>query len=99
MVEVAVGDGDGVPRILGVNHHPEIVNRQRQISLLEKKRARGGVNETWFNERWAVLTGQIDDESDDRLLHLTSDYTLMGPIRAALRRDVRLRATAVGAGV
>lgn len=99
MVEVAGGDGDGVPRILGVNHHPEIVNRQRQIALLEKKRARGGVNETWFNERWAVLTGQVDDDSDDRLLHLTSDYTLMGPIRAALRRDVRLRATAVGAGV
>ena len=31
-----------VPRILGVNHHPEIVNRQRQLALLEKKRARGG---------------------------------------------------------
>ena len=96
MVEVAgaKSDADGVPRILGVNHHPEIVNRQRQVALLEKKRARGDVDDTWFNERWAVLTGQVKDESDDRLVHLTSNYTLMGPIRAALHRDVRRRAEA-----
>lgn len=90
---------DAMPRILGVNHHPEIVNRQRQIALLEKKRARGGVNETWFNERWAVLTEQVEEESDDRLLHLTSNYTLMGPIRAALQREVQRKAEAVGVGV
>ena len=41
MVEVVGTEADGIPRILGVNHHPEIVNRQRQIALLEKKRARG----------------------------------------------------------
>ena len=94
MVEVADETGSGMPRILGVNHHPEIVNRQRQIALLQKKRARGGVNEAWFNERWAVLTGQVEDESDDRLLHLTSHYTLMGPVRAALHRAVRFRVNA-----
>jgi hypothetical protein len=99
MVEVAGATGDGVPRILGVNHHPEIVNRHRQIALLEKKRARGGVNETWFNERWAALTGQVEDDADDHLLHLTSNYTLMGPIRAALHREVQLRAAALGVGV
>jgi len=99
MVE-ALGPGDdSVPRILGVNHHPEIVNRQRQIALLEKKRARGDVNETWFNERWKVLTEQVEEEPDDRLLHLTSNYTLMGPIRAALAREVRLRAEALRVGV
>ncbi len=92
MVEAAGTADDGVPRILGVNHHPEIVNRQRQMALLEKKRARGDVDETWFNERWAALTGQVEDEVDDRLLHLTSHYTLMGPIRAALRREVHRRA-------
>jgi hypothetical protein len=99
MVEVAGATGDRVPRILGVNHHPEIVNRHRQIALLEKKRARGGVNETWFNERWAALTGQVEDDADDHLLHLTSSYTLMGPIRAALHREVQLRAEALDAGV
>ncbi len=97
MVEAADPAADGVPRMLGVNHHPEIVNRQRQKALLEKKRARGDVNEKWFNERWAALTEAVEDEADDRLLHLTSHYTLMGPIRAALSREVRRRVEAVEA--
>lgn len=96
MVEVADRSRGVVPRILGVNHHPEIVNRQRQLALLEKKRARGGVNEQWFAERWAALTQLVDDAADDRALHLTSSYTLMGPLRAALYREVRLRGEALG---
>jgi hypothetical protein len=96
MVEVEDASRGGVPRILGVNHHPEIVNRQRQLALLEKKRARGGVNEEWFAERWAALTQPVDDEGDDRGLHLTSSYTLMGPLRAALYREVRLRGERLG---
>jgi hypothetical protein len=86
MVEVAADADAVVPRILGVNHHPEIVNRQRQLALLEKERTRGG-----FAERWAALTQPVDDEQDDRILHLTSSYTLMGPLRAALYREVGLR--------
>jgi len=96
MVEVAPGRDDAVPRILGVNHHPEIVNRQRQIALLEKKRARGGVDEQWFAERMAALTQPVDDEAHDQHLHLTSSYTLMGPLRYALYREVRLRTEALG---
>jgi hypothetical protein len=98
MVEVSDASAALVPRILGVNHHPEIVNRQRQLALLEKKRARGGVNEEWFAERWAALTEPVDNEHDDRVLHLTSSYTLMGPLRAALYREVRLRGEALGVG-
>lgn len=97
MVEVADDSGAVVPRILGVNHHPEIVNRRRQLALLEKKRTRGGVDEQWFAERWEALTQPVDDQPDDRVLHLTSSYTLMGPLRAALYREVRLRAEAQGA--
>jgi hypothetical protein len=96
MVEVGDASCGAVPRILGVNHHPEIVNRQRQLALLEKKRARGGVNEQWFAERWAALTEPVDDEPDDSVLHLTSSYTLMGPLRAALYREVRLRGESLG---
>jgi hypothetical protein len=96
MIEVADDSRGAVPRILGVNHHPEIVNRQRQRALLEKKRARGGVDEAWFAERWAALTQLVDGEEDDRVLHLTSSYTLMGPLRAALYREVRLRGEAFG---
>ncbi|HUU35419.1 MAG TPA: hypothetical protein VMW48_15245, partial [Vicinamibacterales bacterium] len=48
MVEVSRGADGVIPRIIGVNHHPEIVNRQRQLVLLEKKRARGGGDEQWL---------------------------------------------------
>ncbi len=96
MVEVSRGVDDAIPRILGVNHHPEIVNRQRQLVLLEKMRARGGVDEQWLAERLAVLTEPVDDDRNDHALHLTSSYTLMGPLRFALYREARLRAESFG---
>ena len=78
MIEVA-RDRDGVmPRILGVNHHPEIVNRQRQITVLKRKLERGNVTRRWYEERMRTLTEPIEDESGDRLLHLTASYTLHG---------------------
>jgi hypothetical protein len=96
MVEVAPRTDQVIPRMLGVNHHPEIVNRQRQIVLLEKKRARGGVNEQWVAERLAALTQPMEDDATDLHLHLTSIYTLMAPLRFALYREVRRRAEALG---
>lgn len=96
MVEVSDDRAEVIPRILGVNHHPEIVNRQRQLVLLEKKRARGGVNEQWVAERIAALTEPVDAGTDDHALYLTSSYTLMGPLRFALYRAIRLRAEAHG---
>lgn len=96
MVEVSDDPADVIPRMLGVNHHPEIVNRQRQLVLLEKKRARGGVNEQWVAERIAALTGPVDADTNDHALHLTSSYTLMGPLRFALYRAIRLRSEAHG---
>lgn len=96
MVEVSDDPAAVIPRILGVNHHPEIVNRQRQLVLLEKKRARGDVNQQWVAERMAALTEPVDADTNDHALHLTSSYTLMGPLRFALYRAIRLRAEAVG---
>jgi len=96
MVEVSEDPAEVIPRILGVNHHPEIVNRQRQLVLLEKKRARGGVDEQWVAERMAALTEPVDADKDDHALHLTSSYTLMGPLRFALYRAIRLSAEAHG---
>ncbi len=96
MVEVAGDSSEGIPRMLGVNHHPEIVNRQRQLVLLEKKRLRGGVDEQWVAERMAALTEPVDADANDHLLHLTSSYTLMGPLRFALYRAIRLRSQAHG---
>ncbi len=89
--------GDGVmPRILGVNHHPEIVNRSRLLAVLEEKFSRGEVTRDWYEERKQTLTEPVADEWGDRLLHLTSSYTFMGPLRYHLYRCARARAGHLG---
>ena len=96
MIEVA-RDGAGVmPRILGVNHHPEIVNRARLLVTIEKQLARGDVTPEWYEERKKTLTEPVADEWGDRLIHLTSSYTFMGPLRFHLYKLARLRGEALG---
>ena len=90
-------DREGVmPRIFGVNHHPEIVDRTWQMLILDQKRARREVSEQWYAERAEILTRSYPDENSDQRLHATSDYTLLGPLRFHLYRAVRLRAEALG---
>jgi len=96
MIELARDQAGVLPRILGVNHHPEIVDRARQRLILEQKRERGEVSEAWYRERSEALTRAYPDEDSDRRLHLTSDFTLLGPIRFHLFRQVRQRAEALG---
>jgi hypothetical protein len=86
-------DRDGVmPRVFAVNHHPEIVDRFRQIMLLEQKLDRGDVSHEWYQERLEILTRTYPDENSDQRLHVTSDYTLLGPLRFHLYKAVRRRA-------
>jgi hypothetical protein len=93
-------DGDGVmPRVLGVNHHPEIVDRSRQMMILRQKRERGEVTAEWFLDRARALTESYPDDTTDCRLQLTSDYTLLGPLRFYIHRQVRLRAEALGLDV
>jgi hypothetical protein len=96
MVEFARDPGGVMPRMLGVNHHPEIVNRSRQLLILEQKRARGEVSESWFEERREILTRTYPDEDSDQRIHLTSDYTLLAPLRFHVLRQVRMRARELG---
>lgn len=96
MLEFARDPGGVVPRVLGVNHHPEIVNRSRQMMILEQKRERGEVSEPWFAERVEILTRTYPDENSDQRIHLTSDYTLLAPLRFHVLRQVRRRAEALG---
>jgi hypothetical protein len=96
MLEIA-RDGAGVmPRIFGVNHHPEIVDRSRQKMLLEAKRERGEVTEEWYRERLEILTRAYPDENSDDRLHVTSDFTLLGPLRFYLARQIRRRVESLG---
>jgi hypothetical protein len=96
MMEFARDRGGVMPRVFGVNHHPEIVDRARQLMLLRQKLERGEVTPGWFEERARIMSETDPDDARDRLLHLTSDYTLLGPLRFYLYRQVRERSEALG---
>jgi hypothetical protein len=95
MMEVARDREGRMPRIFGVNHHPEIVNRPRQLTILRKRMERGEVSLEWYTERVAALTEDIRDHGD-RALHVTSSYTLLAPMRHYLHREARRRAKRLG---
>lgn len=96
MIEAARDRAGVMPRIFGVNHHPEIVNRARLLVMLEKKFERGDVTPEWYAERKRTLTEPIADDWADRLLHLTASYTFMAPLRFHLYRLARLRGERLG---
>jgi hypothetical protein len=96
MMEVAAAQGEAMPRILAVNHHPEVVNRSRLLTLLWQKRARGEVSHAWYEERARAMTQTLRDEASDRGLDLTSRYTFFEPLRFHIYQQVRRRAEALG---
>ena len=96
MLEFARDRGGLMPRIFAVNHHPEIVDRFRQVMILEQKYDKGEVSHEWYQERLEILTRVYPDENSDQRLHVTSDYTLLGPLRFHLYRSVRRRAEELG---
>jgi hypothetical protein len=98
-IEVARDPEGQMPRILSVNHHPEIVNRPRQLTILRKRMERGAVTPEWYAERAKALTDIIGDERGDQLLHLTSSYMFLGPLRFHLYKQIRLRAERLGVAV
>jgi hypothetical protein len=99
MVEWARDPVGVMPRIFAVNHHPEIVDRSRQMLILREKLDRGEVSREWFDERARILTETYPDDAGDQRLHLTSDFSLMGPLRYFIYRQVRLRAERLGLSV
>lgn len=88
MVEFARG-GD-MPRVLGVNHHPEIVDRGRVLQVLDQKWKHGEVDEQWFRERQHTMREMLNGETEDQS-RLTSHYTLLGPLRHHLARLIAER--------
>ncbi|HKR63014.1 MAG TPA: hypothetical protein VJZ00_04715 [Thermoanaerobaculia bacterium] len=91
MVELA-RDPDGImPRFLGVNHHPEIVDREHIMQVLDEKRARGEVSEQWYAERATTMRDLFRGENE-RQSRLTSRYTLLEPLQFQIGRLIRERA-------
>jgi hypothetical protein len=99
MLEFARDAGGAMPRVFGVNHHPEVVDRARQLLIVEQKLERGEVSAQWVAERREALTRNFPDEDSEQRLERTSRYTLLGPLRFHLRRQVRLRAESLGNAV
>lgn len=88
MVEFA-RSGD-MPRVLGVNHHPEIVDRGRVLQVLDQKWKHGEVDEQWFRERQQTMREMLNGETEDQS-RLTSHFTLLGPLQHHLARLIAER--------
>jgi hypothetical protein len=92
MVEFARDRAGTMPRILGVNHHPEIIDRDHIMQVLDEKRAHGEVSERWYRERADTMRDLFRGEQE-RQSRLTSEFTLLAPLRFHLRRLVEERVT------
>jgi hypothetical protein len=73
-------DADGMPRVFGANHHPEIVDRDHIMTVLERKRNHGEVSDEWYAERATTMLDLFTGEQE-RQSRLTSEYTLLAPLR------------------
>jgi hypothetical protein len=95
MMEFARDRGGEMPRIFAVNHHPEIIDREHLINVLQEKRAHGEVSEQWFEERSHTLETEMlgDGATQSRL---TSHFTLLAPIRFQLVKLIRARRERLG---
>ena len=91
MVELARDSTKSMPRFLGVNYHPEIIDRDHIMTVLDEKREHGEVSDKWYNERASMLRDLFQGESE-RQSRVTSHYSLLGPLKFHLERIVRDRA-------
>lgn len=96
MMEVARAPGTAVPRILGVNHHPEIIDRTRLLTMLRLKLERGEVERAWYDQRVAGLESRFFDATRDAALRTTAEFTFLGPVRYHVTRLLRRRAADLG---
>jgi hypothetical protein len=90
MIELARDPGGTMPRFLGVNHHPEIIDRDHIMQVLDEKRAHREVTDKWYSERATTMRDLFHGENE-RQSRLTSQYTLLGPLRFQIERLIRER--------
>ncbi len=96
MVEFARDASGVMPRVLGSNHHPEIVHGDRQRIILQQKLERGEVSREWYRERAEIVEAEYSHPEIARELHRTSDFSLLAPLRFHLRRALRKKAEGLG---
>ena len=86
MCEFVRHDGGLLPRIWGVNCHPEIGDRGLQRERLDRMAERGEVTLEWIRERRAALAAWEDSAAHEHSLQRTSAWTFETPVRAHLGR-------------
>lgn len=90
MIELARDAAGAMPRFIGVNHHPEIIDRDHIMQVLDEKRAHGEVSDQWYDERATTMRDLFRGEQE-RQSRLTSRYTLIEPLRYHLERVIHER--------
>lgn len=99
MVEFA-RDRDGhMPRILAVNHHPEVRDPLTQLRVLEEKLRRGEVSRNWYDERVRIVRETLMSDEHEAAVRATSHFTWLLPLRFHLVRMIRERASLLGKDV
>jgi hypothetical protein len=96
MMEVARDASGRMPRIYGVNHHPEIIDSATLMGMLRIKLDRGEITKAWYDMRTSALAENFSDERSDDDLNLTSEFTFLGPLRFHVTRALRLRCEELG---
>jgi hypothetical protein len=86
MFEIA-RHADGVlPRIWGVNHHPEIGDKGLQRERLDRMARNGEVSEAWVTERREALEAWNHSATAEHGLQRTSAWTFEMPVAELLGR-------------
>jgi hypothetical protein len=86
MVEIARDASGAMPRFLAFNHHPEIMDREHVLQVLDEKRAHHEVDDQWYEERVNTMLQLFGEK--ERQSRLTSQYTLIEPLRFHLERAI-----------
>jgi hypothetical protein len=91
-VEFARDASGTMPRMFGVNHHPEIMDSGRQKLIIENLWDHGEVTRAWYDERMNVLALGNRDVALAQQLALTTGFTFVWPLRFQLVKDLRRHA-------
>jgi hypothetical protein len=86
MFEFARMEAGTLPRIWGVNHHPEIGDTLLQRERLERVWAHGGVSEAWYRERLGALAAWHVSAAIEEGLQRTTRWTFEKPLRLHIER-------------
>jgi hypothetical protein len=91
-VEFARDPSGTMPRMFGVNHHPEIMDGGRQKLIIENLWERKEVTRAWYEERLNVVSQGNRDPRIAHQLAITTGFTFVWPLRFHLVKDLRRRA-------